>query len=298
MDLVPARGLTDEGYTVVYVYREVRRWKDENPGCVRPPVVEYACPDQKPDATARNNAVLSTLEHLRWRASVSGWRSNSGVDLAEHLDPFKPAEKTSPVPATDPTPDFEEQCSLASAVQVEDVKCLKQFIQDAFTSVIFWELWARTARVERLAATTGVVGQDGTKQREYRGRVHLAILERERVRDQRDQHARRQVQELTDRLIQAETGRLVALRRAQESEVQPRTFATVKAENLHTDATKGADMERVGVETLFTEKWQQRESEAEAARAQWAQATMASWQEEKKALKQRIQDANVERDRD
>ncbi|KAG3234824.1 hypothetical protein PI124_g20126 [Phytophthora idaei] len=57
-------------------------------------------------------------------------------------------------------------------------------------------------------------------------------------------------------------------------------------------------MERVGVETLFTEKWQQRESEAEAARAQWAQATMASWQEEKKALKQRIQDANVERDRD
>ncbi|KAG3114896.1 hypothetical protein PI125_g6022 [Phytophthora idaei] len=42
MDLVPGRGLTDEEYAVVYVYREVRRWKDEHPGCVRPPVVECA----------------------------------------------------------------------------------------------------------------------------------------------------------------------------------------------------------------------------------------------------------------
>ncbi|KAG3006043.1 hypothetical protein PC121_g18111 [Phytophthora cactorum] len=58
--------------------------------------------------------------------------------------------------------------------------------------VIFWELGARTARAERLAATAGVVGQNGARQREYRDREQLATLERERVRDQRDQDVRRQ----------------------------------------------------------------------------------------------------------
>ncbi|POM80356.1 Hypothetical protein PHPALM_1816 [Phytophthora palmivora] len=57
------------------------------------------------------------------------------------------------------------------------------------------------------------------EQREFLARERLDALERERLREQRDLDARRQIQELTDRLVHAEIARREAERRAQDVEV-------------------------------------------------------------------------------
>ncbi|KAG3137676.1 hypothetical protein PI126_g17277 [Phytophthora idaei] len=68
------------------------------------------------------------------------------------------------------------------------------------------------------------------EQHEYRAQERLTALELECMRDQRDQEALRRIQELTDRLIHAETGRLEAMRRAQELNMDSETQNGVKME--------------------------------------------------------------------
>ncbi|KAG3123886.1 hypothetical protein PI126_g23498 [Phytophthora idaei] len=90
--------------------------------------------------------------------------------------------------------------------------------------------------------------------------------------------------------------------RAQELEKASKPQDSVKLEAVRQDAPAPDTAETVSVEharleSLFTEKRQSREAEADAMRAQWPQDMMESWRHEKLALELRIIDAEAEQDR-
>ncbi|POM65073.1 Hypothetical protein PHPALM_19286 [Phytophthora palmivora] len=104
------------------------------------------------------------------------------------------------------------------------------------------------------------------EQREFLAREHLDALERERLREQRDLDARRQIQELTDRLVHAEIARREAERRAQDVEVHQAQSPT-ETEGATQNVMEAVRLERERLDATYAERWQQREVEADAERA-------------------------------
>ncbi|KAF1787433.1 hypothetical protein GQ600_22783 [Phytophthora cactorum] len=166
----------------------------------------------------------------------------------------------------DPSP--EKQCAFTPLFEFQVLECVESSLQDALKSLFFCDFWTGPAPAERLVATSG----------------------RERLRDQRDEEARRQIQDWK------------AGSRAQEMEKASKPQDSVKLEGVHQDApapdaAETVSVEHARLESLFTEKRQSREAESDAMRAQWPQDMMESWRHEKLALELRIIDAEAEQDR-
>ncbi|KAL3674052.1 hypothetical protein V7S43_000004 [Phytophthora oleae] len=114
-------------------------------------------------------------------------------------------------------------------------------------------------------------------QREFLAQERLAFMERQPRREQRDLDARRQIQTLTDRLLESENASLEAQRRAddleehrsQASDRKPRDLETFPdIERLRTELQNS---EKQRLESEFADRWQQLEAEAVAERARWAE---------------------------
>ncbi|KAG6619906.1 uncharacterized protein IUM83_05753 [Phytophthora cinnamomi] len=128
------------------------------------------------------------------------------------------------------------------------------------------------------------------EQREFLARERLDALERERLREQRDLEARHQIQELTDRLVQAEIARGEAERRAQGLEVRQAQDAT------RTQGSAWNSAEAARLDDTYAERLQKREAEADAERARRASEIHATWKEQVSALEKKVQDVEAERD--
>ncbi|POM71980.1 Hypothetical protein PHPALM_11382 [Phytophthora palmivora] len=133
------------------------------------------------------------------------------------------------------------------------------------------------------------------EQREFLARERLDALERERFREQRDLDARRHIQELTDRLVHAEVVRRDAGRRMQDVEAR-QTQGPTETQGVTQSVTEAVRLERERLDA--TERWQQREAEADAERARWASEVHASWKEQMSTMEQKIQELEAEKERE
>ncbi|POM79359.1 LOW QUALITY PROTEIN: Hypothetical protein PHPALM_2995, partial [Phytophthora palmivora] len=107
------------------------------------------------------------------------------------------------------------------------------------------------------------------EQREFLARERLDAMERERLREQRDLDARRQIQELTDRLVHAEVARRDAERRMKVAEAH-KTHGPTETQGSTQSVMEAVRLERERLDARYAERWQQREAEADAERARWA----------------------------
>ncbi|EGZ27927.1 hypothetical protein PHYSODRAFT_321638 [Phytophthora sojae] len=135
------------------------------------------------------------------------------------------------------------------------------------------------------------------EQREFLARERLDALERERLREQRDLDARRQIQELTDRLVHAEVARGEAERRAQDVEACE-TQSSNETQGMTQSITEAVRLERERLDAAYAERWQQREVEADSERARWVSETYAGWKEQMSTMEQKIQELEAEKERE
>ncbi|POM70779.1 Hypothetical protein PHPALM_12734, partial [Phytophthora palmivora] len=135
------------------------------------------------------------------------------------------------------------------------------------------------------------------EQREFLARERLDALERERLREQRDLDARRQIQELTDRLVHAEITRRDAERRMQDVEAR-QTQNLTETQGATQSVMEAVRLERERLDANYPERWQQREAEADAERARWASEVHTSWKEQMSTMKQKVQELEAERERE
>ncbi|POM61393.1 hypothetical protein PHPALM_29596 [Phytophthora palmivora] len=97
-------------------------------------------------------------------------------------------------------------------------------------------------------------------QMEFLARERLESMERDRRREQRDVEARREIQTLTDRLLESENTRLEAERRADDaeerrslvSESKPRSRSVAELETLKSDLWRS---ESQRLESEFADRW-------------------------------------------
>ncbi|POM75228.1 Hypothetical protein PHPALM_7696 [Phytophthora palmivora] len=135
------------------------------------------------------------------------------------------------------------------------------------------------------------------EQREFLARERLDALERERLREQRDLDARRQIQELTDRLVHAEVARRDAERRMKDAEAC-KIHGPTEAQGVTQSVMEAVRLERERLNADYTERWQQREVEADAERARWASEVHTSWKEQMSTMEQKVQELEAERERE
>ncbi|POM72630.1 Hypothetical protein PHPALM_10618 [Phytophthora palmivora] len=135
------------------------------------------------------------------------------------------------------------------------------------------------------------------EQREFLARERLDALERERLREQRDLDARRQIQELTDRLVHAEIARRDAERRMKDAEAH-KTHGPTETQGVTQSAMEAVRLERERLDATYAERWQQREAEADAERARWASEVHTSWKEQMSTMEQKVQALEAERERE
>ncbi|EGZ17740.1 hypothetical protein PHYSODRAFT_331670 [Phytophthora sojae] len=133
------------------------------------------------------------------------------------------------------------------------------------------------------------------EQREFLARERLDALERERLREQRDLDARRQIQELTDRLVHAEIARGGAERRAQDVEAR-QTQSSTETQRMTQSITEAVRFERERLDAAYAERWQQHEAEADSERARWVSETYAGWKEQMSTMEQKRFHAGQVRD--
>ncbi|EGZ13457.1 hypothetical protein PHYSODRAFT_370828, partial [Phytophthora sojae] len=107
------------------------------------------------------------------------------------------------------------------------------------------------------------------EQREFLARERLDALKRERLREQRDLGARRQNQELTDRLVHAEIARGEAERRAQDVEAR-QTQSSTETQGMTQSITEVVRLERERLDAAYAERWRRHEAEADSERARWS----------------------------
>ncbi|POM68627.1 Hypothetical protein PHPALM_15194 [Phytophthora palmivora] len=203
---VPESGAaaSDTENMVLYVRREVRRWEEVSPGRVTPLSVVYEWPTPNPDANSYfavaipESVVRSVMEEVQnfisvelveWRMVIAG--VSFKVNSEEHAAPS--------VQEQVPRLEYHKEVGDSDLLMTDyDADLLgRQFV------LKFRQAWL--ARMEQ-------------EQREFLARERLEALERERLREQRDLDARRQIQELTNRLVHAEIARRDAERRAQDVE--------------------------------------------------------------------------------
>ncbi|POM65397.1 Hypothetical protein PHPALM_18893 [Phytophthora palmivora] len=134
------------------------------------------------------------------------------------------------------------------------------------------------------------------EQREFLARERLDALERERLREQRDLDARRQIQELTDRLVHAEIARRDAERRMQNVEAY-KTQSPTETQGVTQSVMEAVRLERERLDANYAERWQQREAEADEERARWASEVHTSWKEQMSTMEQKVQELEAERER-
>uniref|UniRef100_H3HAJ9 Retrotransposon gag domain-containing protein n=1 Tax=Phytophthora ramorum TaxID=164328 RepID=H3HAJ9_PHYRM len=127
------------------------------------------------------------------------------------------------------------------------------------------------------------------EQKEFLARERLEAMERERRRDQRDLDARRHVQELTDRLVRAETARLEAERRAQDLEAR-QTQDERRAQESAQDAARADVLEQERLGAAYAERMQ---AEIDAERARWDEGAQREQMSEMESLRQKVQDAEA-----
>ncbi|POM80324.1 Hypothetical protein PHPALM_1855 [Phytophthora palmivora] len=140
-------------------------------------------------------------------------------------------------------------------------------------------------------------------QMEFLTRERLESMERDRRREQRGLEARREIQTLTDRLLESENARLEAERRADDaeerrslvSESKPRSRSVAELETLKSDLWRS---ESQRLESEFADRWRQREAKAEAQRACATDEMKRDWISQMKTLQQRMNDMEAERDRE
>ncbi|POM79742.1 Hypothetical protein PHPALM_2517 [Phytophthora palmivora] len=143
-------------------------------------------------------------------------------------------------------------------------------------------------------------------QMEFLARERLESMERDRRREQRDLEARREIQTLTDRLLESENARLEAERRADDaeerrslvSESKPRSRSVAELEELKSDKSDLWKAESQRLESEFADRWRQREAEAEAQRARATDEMKRDWISQMKTLQQQMKDMEAERDRE
>ncbi|EGZ21103.1 hypothetical protein PHYSODRAFT_250393 [Phytophthora sojae] len=135
------------------------------------------------------------------------------------------------------------------------------------------------------------------EQREFLARERLDALERERLRKQRDLDARRQIQELTDRLVHAEIGRGEAEWRAQDVEAR-QTQSSTETQGMTQSITEAVRLERERLDAPYAERRQQREAEADSERARWVSKTYAGWKEQMSTMEQKVQALEAGRERE
>ncbi|POM73205.1 Hypothetical protein PHPALM_9968 [Phytophthora palmivora] len=135
------------------------------------------------------------------------------------------------------------------------------------------------------------------EQREFLARERLDALELERLREQRDLDARRQIQELTDRLVHAEIARREAERRAQDVEVHQAQRPT-ETQGPTQNVMEAVRLEREHLDATYVERWQKREAEADAERARWASEVHAGWKDQMSTMEQKVQELEAERERE
>ncbi|POM79856.1 LOW QUALITY PROTEIN: Hypothetical protein PHPALM_2377, partial [Phytophthora palmivora] len=135
------------------------------------------------------------------------------------------------------------------------------------------------------------------EQREFLARERLDALERERLREQRDLDARRQIQELTDRLVHAEVARRDAERRMKDAEAY-KTHGPTETQGATQSVMEAVRLERERLNASYAERWQQREAEADAERARWASEVHTSWKEKMSTMEQKVQELEAERERE
>ncbi|POM57531.1 Hypothetical protein PHPALM_37939, partial [Phytophthora palmivora] len=130
------------------------------------------------------------------------------------------------------------------------------------------------------------------EQREFLTRERLDALERERLREQRDLDARRQIQELTDHLVQKLPGEMrngvCRMWKSARLRILPKLRSVMEAVRL----------ERERLDAYYAERWQQREAEADAERARWASEVHTSWKEQMSTMEQKVQELEAERERE
>ncbi|EGZ05801.1 hypothetical protein PHYSODRAFT_253056 [Phytophthora sojae] len=135
------------------------------------------------------------------------------------------------------------------------------------------------------------------EQREFPARERLDALEGELLWEQRDLDARRQIQELTDRLVHAEIAWGEAKRRAQDVEAR-QTQSSNETQGMTQSITEAVRLERERLDAAYAERWQQREVEADSERARWVSETYAGWKEQMSTMEQKIQELEAEKERE
>ncbi|EGZ11341.1 hypothetical protein PHYSODRAFT_338054 [Phytophthora sojae] len=135
------------------------------------------------------------------------------------------------------------------------------------------------------------------EQREFLARERLDALERERLREQCDLYARRQIQELTDRLVHAEIARGEAERRAQDVEAR-QTQRSTETQGMAQSIPEAVRLERERLDAAYAERWRRHEAEADSERARWVSETCAGWKEQMSTMEQKVQELEAEKERE
>ncbi|POM77944.1 Hypothetical protein PHPALM_4596, partial [Phytophthora palmivora] len=131
------------------------------------------------------------------------------------------------------------------------------------------------------------------EQREFLARERLDALERERLREQRDLDARRQIQELTDRLVHAEIARRDAERRMQDVEAH-KTQNPTETQGVAQSVMEAVRLERERLDTNYDERW----NSAKPKRMQSVRVGLPNWKEQMSTMEQKVQELEAERERE
>ncbi|EGZ10492.1 hypothetical protein PHYSODRAFT_337304 [Phytophthora sojae] len=187
---------------------------------------------------------------------------------------------------TESTPEFRERGVLSTLDEFQKISCVEplEWIQESWVSFVRVREQEWQVRMEQ-------------EQREFLAGERLDALERERLREQRDLDARRQIQELTDRLIHAEIARGEAERHAQDVEAR-QTQSSTETQGMTQSITEAVRLEREHLDAAYTERWQQREAEADSERARWVSETYAGCKEQMSTMEQKVQELEAERERE
>ncbi|EGZ18814.1 hypothetical protein PHYSODRAFT_332551 [Phytophthora sojae] len=181
----------------------------------------------------------------------------------------------------------------------EKIICVEplEWIQESWVSFVrVREVWARPIELNVLRQQQEWQARMEQEQREFLARERLDALERERLREQRDLDARRQIQELTDRLVHAEIARGEAERRAQDVEAR-QTQCSTETQGMTQSITEAVRLERERLDAAYAERWQQHEAEADSERARSVSETYAGWKEQLSTMEQ-VQELEAEKERE
>ncbi|POM68696.1 Hypothetical protein PHPALM_15111 [Phytophthora palmivora] len=209
-------------------------------------------------------AVRRGLALISQGADVGGMLSGEGmgIQVTRTLLPVKPEP--------------EDIDMLEEKAEVSDVKSETQaFVHEPSQGPAQIELNVMRQQQERQSRMEQA-------QMEFLARERLESMERDRRRVQRDLEARREIQTLTDRLLESENARLEAERRADDaeqrrslvSESRLRSRSVAELETLKLDLWKS---ESQRLESEFADRWRHREAEAKAQRARGTDEMKRDW---------------------